>query len=51
VEAERLFLKIIVSDGSPEEAATFRGQMLTEIARMSREDGLVMHIHRLAAQP
>jgi glucuronate isomerase len=30
---------------SPAEAEQFRGQMLTEMARMSVEDGLVMQIH------
>jgi glucuronate isomerase len=45
VEAERLFLKVIVGDGSPEDAEIFRGQMLTEMARMSLDDGLVMQIH------
>ena len=29
----------------PNEAETFRGQMLTEMARMSLEDGVVMQIH------
>ena len=30
---------------TPEEAETFRGQVLTEMARMSLDDGLVMQIH------
>ena len=44
-EAERLFRRII--DGSADAAAAelFRAQMLTEMARMSLEDGLVMQIH------
>jgi len=44
-EAERLFRRVI--DGSADAAAAelFRAQMLTEMARMSLEDGLVMQIH------
>ncbi|THB62747.1 MAG: glucuronate isomerase [Desulfovibrio sp.] len=30
---------------TPEEAEIFRGQMLTEMVRMSRDDGLVVQIH------
>ncbi|GIR86447.1 MAG: hypothetical protein CM15mP85_30710 [Rhodobacterales bacterium] len=30
---------------SPEQAEVFRAQMLTEMAKMSCEDGLVMQIH------
>jgi glucuronate isomerase len=44
-ECERLFRKAIVGDASPVEAEHFRGQMLTEMARMSLDDGLVMQIH------
>jgi glucuronate isomerase len=40
-----LFEDIISGDFSSEEAETFRGQMLTEMARMSLDDGLVMQIH------
>lgn len=43
-EAERLFSKVL-SGPSPEEADAFRGQMLTEMARMSLDDGLVLQIH------
>ncbi len=45
VEAEALFAK--VSSGRADAAARelFRGQMLTEMARMSVEDGMVMQIH------
>jgi len=44
-EAERLFHRVI--DGSADAAAAelFRAQMLTEMARMSLDDGLVMQIH------
>jgi len=44
-EAEALFAKALRGDASPAEAELFRGQMLTEMARMSLEDGLVMQIH------
>ena len=43
--SERLFATIIAGDATPEDAETFRGQMLTEMARMSLDDGLVMQIH------
>lgn len=45
VECEALFGKALSGDLSSEEAERFRGQMLTEMARMSVEDGLVMQIH------
>lgn len=45
VEAEALFAKVLSGGFSPAEAETFRGQMLTEMARMSLDDGLVMQIH------
>jgi glucuronate isomerase len=44
-DCEALFRKAIAGDVSPEEAERFRGQMLTEMARMSVEDGLVMQLH------
>mgnify|MGYP002401311903 CR=1 FL=1 len=44
-EAERLFDKALRGAVSAEEAELFRGQMLTEMAKMSLEDGLVMQIH------
>lgn len=44
-ECERLFALAITGRCSPEEAELFRGQMLTEMARMSLDDGLVMQIH------
>ncbi|MEC7048864.1 MAG: glucuronate isomerase [Pseudomonadota bacterium] len=44
-QAETLFSRIITGSGSAEDADLFRGQMLTEMARMSLEDGLVMQIH------
>jgi glucuronate isomerase len=44
-QCEALFQKALRGDASPVEAEHFRGQMLTEMARMSIEDGLVMQIH------
>ena len=44
-ECEALFRRAIAGDVSPAEAEQFRGQMLTEMARMSIDDGLVMQIH------
>jgi glucuronate isomerase len=45
VEAEALFAKVTNGDASREDAELFRGQMLTEMARMSLEDGMVMQLH------
>ena len=44
-EAEKLFTLILEGNFTLEEAEIFRGQMLTEMAKMSCEDGLVMQIH------
>ena len=44
-EAEQLFKRILAEDFNSEDADQFRGQMLTEMAKMSCEDGLVMQIH------
>ncbi len=44
-EAEALFARVIRPDVSPQDAELFRAQMLTEMAGMSVEDGLVMQIH------
>jgi glucuronate isomerase len=44
-EAEALYARIASGDFTPTEAELFRGQMLTEMARMSIEDGMVMQIH------
>jgi glucuronate isomerase len=44
-EAGRLFDKALGGTLTPAEAELFRGQILTEMARMSLEDGLVMQIH------
>jgi glucuronate isomerase len=42
---EKLFAKALAGAMTPAEAEAFRGQMLTEMARMSLDDGLVMQIH------
>ena len=44
-EAEALFTRVSGGNVSMEDAELFRGQMLTEMARMSIDDGLVMQIH------
>ena len=43
--AAALFQKVLTSDVDPQDAELFRAQMLTEMATMSLEDGLVMQIH------
>jgi glucuronate isomerase len=43
--AEKLFGKIVTGKFSEGDAELFRAQMLTEMARMSLDDGLVMQIH------
>jgi len=43
--AARLFHKIASGGGDPDERELFRAQMLTEMAAMSLDDGLVMQIH------
>jgi glucuronate isomerase len=45
VAAEALFKKVVTGKAGPDEAELFRAQMLTEMARMSLDDGLVMQIH------
>ncbi len=44
-EAAALFERLLAGSPAAGEAETFRGQMLTEMARMSLEDGLVMQLH------
>lgn len=44
-DAAALFDKALQGTCSAEEADRFRGHMLTEMARMSLDDGLVMQIH------
>lgn len=40
-----LFARVTTGSATPEDAELFRAQMLTEMALMSLEDGLVMQIH------
>jgi glucuronate isomerase len=44
-EKEALFARIVHGSASSEDAELFRAQMLTEMAAMSVEDGMVMQIH------
>ncbi len=44
-EAEALFAQALAGTCTPQQAELFRGQMLTEMAAMSLDDGLVMQIH------
>ncbi len=44
-QCEALLIKALSGGISPSEAKQFRGQMLTEMAKMSLEDGMVMQIH------
>ncbi|HMD75884.1 MAG TPA: glucuronate isomerase [Terracidiphilus sp.] len=44
-EASRLFASVMEGTAGAAEHELFRAQMLTEMARMSLEDGLVMQIH------
>lgn len=43
--AANLFSRVLAEGASPQDCELFRSQMLTEMARMSMEDGLVMQIH------
>lgn len=43
--AEKLFARVVSGPSGAHEHELFRAQMLTEMARMSLEDGLVMQIH------
>ncbi|HSX73312.1 MAG TPA: glucuronate isomerase, partial [Shinella sp.] len=44
-EAALLFDKVLSGRADAAEAEAFRGQMLTEMARMSRDDDLIMQLH------
>jgi len=44
-ECESLFARVLRGSASAGDAELFRGQMLTEMAAMSLDDGLVMQIH------
>lgn len=45
VDAEALFNRIVRGGFTADDAELFRAQMLTEMARMSLDDGLTMQIH------
>ncbi len=42
---QTLLTNALTGELSPEDAELFRGHMLVELARMSRDDGLVMQLH------
>ncbi|HSS12464.1 MAG TPA: glucuronate isomerase, partial [Rhizomicrobium sp.] len=44
-DAEELFARVTSGKSEPKDRELFRGQMLTEMARMSVEDGMVMQLH------
>jgi glucuronate isomerase len=44
-DAEALFARVTGEGWTPADAELFRAQMLTEMARMSVDDGMVMQIH------
>jgi glucuronate isomerase len=44
-QAQELFARVIAGPPRADEAELFRAQMLTEMARMSCEDGMVMQLH------
>jgi glucuronate isomerase len=44
-DAEALFAKVLSGTFTADDADAFRGQMLTEMAKMSLEDGLTLQIH------
>ncbi|RSU55612.1 glucuronate isomerase [Sphingobium yanoikuyae] len=45
MECEALFAKIVGGTADADDAELFRAQMLTEMAKMSQADGMVMQIH------
>lgn len=49
-EAAELFRRVINSGADAQQQELFRAQMVTEMARMSIEDGLVMQIHSGSAR-
>ena len=49
-ECEQLFQVVASGDADSERKELFRAQMLTEMARMSLDDGLVMQIHPCGAR-
>jgi glucuronate isomerase len=49
-EVTELFRQVIAGEADAQQQELFRAQMLTEMARMSLEDGLVMQIHAGSAR-
>jgi glucuronate isomerase len=49
-QAARLFRLVLAGKANAQQQELFRAQMLTEMARMSLEDGLVMQIHAGSAR-
>jgi glucuronate isomerase len=49
-EIEPLFARIVAGAWTPADAELFRAQMLTEMAAMSIEDGMVMQLHAGASR-
>jgi glucuronate isomerase len=49
-EAVELFRQVIAGNADAQQQELFRAQMLTEMARMSLDDGLVMQIHAGSAR-
>ena len=49
-EAEDLFRRVLAGNRDAQQQELFRAQMLTEMARMSLDDGLVMQIHAGSAR-
>jgi glucuronate isomerase len=49
-EAAELFRRVMTGNADAQQQELFRAQMLTEMARMSLEDGLVMQIHSGSAR-
>jgi len=45
LDAEALFKQVTTGRATAKDAELFRGQMLTEMAKMSVEDGMVMQLH------
>jgi glucuronate isomerase len=45
IAAEKLFERVVSGNADPSERELFRAQLLTEMARMSLDDDLVMQIH------
>ena len=45
LEAGHLYSVVICGEGTPEQHETFRGQMVTEMAKMSVEDKMVLQLH------